>query len=105
MLCTVRWGNIENCWNRLTNKSERRRDDLQALQMARLSAQLNTTRLPMPRSVIVGVVAIIVVAAVISANVRYRLELEPPAQSPTDLQSVRTSATGITRSSTEPAYR
>jgi hypothetical protein len=39
----------------------------------------------MPRSVIVGVlligvVAIIVAAAVISANVRYRLELEPPAQ-------------------------
>ena len=39
----------------------------------------------MPRSVIVGVlvigvVAIIVIAAVISANVRYRLELEPPAQ-------------------------
>jgi hypothetical protein len=53
--------------------------------MARLSAQLTTTRLPMPRSVsvgvlVIGVVAIIVIAAVISANVRYRLELEPPAQ-------------------------
>jgi hypothetical protein len=39
----------------------------------------------MPRSVsvgvlVIGVVAIIVIAAVISANVRYRLELEPPAQ-------------------------
>ena len=37
----------------------------------------------MPRSVSVGVlvigaVAIIVIAAVISANIRYRLELEPP---------------------------
>jgi hypothetical protein len=53
--------------------------------MARLSAQLTTTPLPMPRSVSVGVlvidaVAIIVIAAVISANIRYRLELEPPGQ-------------------------
>jgi hypothetical protein len=29
---------------------------------------------------VIGVVAIIVIAAVISAKVRYRLELEPPAQ-------------------------
>jgi hypothetical protein len=53
--------------------------------MAKLQAQLNTTRLPMPRSVsvgvlVIGVVAIIVIAAVISAKVRYRLKLEPPAQ-------------------------
>ena len=51
--------------------------------MARLSAQLTTTPLPMPRSVSVGVlvidaVAIIVIAAVISANIRYWIELEPP---------------------------
>ena len=39
----------------------------------------------MPRSVsvgvlVIGVVAIIVIAAVISANISYRLELEPPGQ-------------------------
>jgi hypothetical protein len=51
--------------------------------MARLPAELTTTRLA--RNVSVGVLVIVmtaVVAAVIviSANVRYQVELEPPAQ-------------------------
>ena len=34
----------------------------------------------MPRSVSVGVLVIGVVAIIVSANIRYRLELEPPGQ-------------------------
>jgi len=53
--------------------------------MAELPAQLTMTRLPMPRNVSVGAlviaaVAVIAAVVVISAKVRYRLELEPPAQ-------------------------
>jgi hypothetical protein len=53
--------------------------------MAELPAQLTTARLPMPRNVsvsllVIGTVAAVAAVVVISANVRYRVELQPPAQ-------------------------